>query len=368
MIYFDARLLSQNYGGLATFTTGLLKEVLEHSSPSHVKVILNENQDYDVVKEIDELVRAAIERGFVVYTNVEPFSLKNQTRMLSWLRSNLGDEDTYFYPHFNFPIGFRGRVKLVIHDAIPLTVPGYFRSFTRVKKTIYRFFLILAFLRKYYEIFVPTEATAMDLRRFFGRSARKQEIVVCGEGFTPLSTVECTQVEEVSKHPYFLYVGDMRPHKDVERLVKTVEFYNQEFDQRHKVVICGDPNEFTQTAGWAKEQKEVLHIGFRSDNERNWLYQNADAFITMSKYEGFGLPVLEAGSFGKMILFNDGGGALREIAPEWAVPVAQNATTRETAAQLNELMSRKMKIDGEMIEIYLGNFSWHRTYVAIFQS
>ena len=39
-------------------------------------------------------------------------------------------------------------------------------------------------------------------------------------------------------------------------------------------------------------------MGFVDDDTRDWLYANAVAFVFPSRYEGFGLPVLEAMNYG----------------------------------------------------------------------
>ena len=47
---------------------------------------------------------------------------------------------------------------------------------------------------------------------------------------------------------------------------------------------------------------KVKFLGYVSDDDLNWLYQNCFAFIFPSLYEGFGLPVLEAMSRGAAVI------------------------------------------------------------------
>jgi len=57
----------------------------------------------------------------------------------------------------------------------------------------------------------------------------------------------------------------------------------------------------------------VLLPGKVSDEEKNWLHQNAEGFLFPSLFEGFGLPVVEAMSCGKPV-FTSRATALPEIA------------------------------------------------------
>ncbi|QSX32683.1 glycosyltransferase family 4 protein [Shewanella avicenniae] len=72
------------------------------------------------------------------------------------------------------------------------------------------------------------------------------------------------------------------------------------------LVLFGDPKywealkqRFTNVAGFSER---VLFVGRVSDGQLAFLYQNAHAFLFPSSYEGFGLPVLEAMSFGTPVV------------------------------------------------------------------
>lgn len=103
--------------------------------------------------------------------------------------------------------------------------------------------------------------------------------------------------------PYILFVGTIEPRKNIIALIDAYDRLSADLQKRYSLVITG-------RIGWhcdaeiarlqaSKEQgRNIIHLGYVSDAERTALYQKAQLFTTASHYEGFGMPVLEAMSFG----------------------------------------------------------------------
>ena len=102
--------------------------------------------------------------------------------------------------------------------------------------------------------------------------------------------------------PYLLYVGTIEPRKNLVRLLEAFKRLKEEQGIPHQLVLAGG-------TGWNSEEilkraedpvitESVVLTGYVSGAEKNALYQNAAAFLFPSLYEGFGLPPLEAMSFG----------------------------------------------------------------------
>jgi glycosyltransferase involved in cell wall biosynthesis len=97
------------------------------------------------------------------------------------------------------------------------------------------------------------------------------------------------------KNPYFFYCGSLSPRKNMLRVM-------QAFKQIKNLV----PHHFYLSAGQSWNDKpvreyikkhlsdRVTYLGFVSDAELHSLYQDADAFIFPSLFEGFGLSIIEA--------------------------------------------------------------------------
>ncbi len=100
--------------------------------------------------------------------------------------------------------------------------------------------------------------------------------------------------------PYFLYVGNAYPHKNLERVIKVAAH------SKFLFYIVTSRNIFTErlqeTIKKLNAQNYVKLLGFVSDEELKELYQNSIGFIFPSISEGFGLPGLEAMKAGTILL------------------------------------------------------------------
>ncbi|MCK4968549.1 MAG: glycosyltransferase family 4 protein, partial [Candidatus Aenigmarchaeota archaeon] len=98
--------------------------------------------------------------------------------------------------------------------------------------------------------------------------------------------------------PYFLYVGNAYPHKNLTKLLTAFKLFSQR--QKYQLVLVGKNDFFYQRLKTlAKQrnllsQRSIIFTGFVPDDELAILYQQCQAYIFPSLYEGFGLPPLEA--------------------------------------------------------------------------
>ena len=100
--------------------------------------------------------------------------------------------------------------------------------------------------------------------------------------------------------PFLFSIGEFRPYKNFHTLVPLLRALPGD----RQLVIGG--NHATPYAEKVREeitrcglQDRVILPGVVSDDERHWLYENCEAFVFPSLAEGFGLPAIEAMSFGK---------------------------------------------------------------------
>lgn len=102
--------------------------------------------------------------------------------------------------------------------------------------------------------------------------------------------------------PFLLFVGGADRRRKLEDLVTA---FNHLRAQGHelKLVLAGDSMQGPENISTEEVQAalkdssyldDIIFMGFVDDSERDWLYKNALAFVFPSRYEGFGLPVLEA--------------------------------------------------------------------------
>ena len=127
--------------------------------------------------------------------------------------------------------------------------------------------------------------------------------------------------------PYVLYVGGLSspdPRKDVAGLIDAFESWRAAGGREERLVLAGQlgvPGEQMQ-ARVEREGARVRFAGFVPDDDLPGLYSGASCFVTASRYEGFGLPALEAISCATPVAAFDAG-AVPEVAgrePFWRRP------------------------------------------------
>lgn len=113
----------------------------------------------------------------------------------------------------------------------------------------------------------------------------------------PHSEQAAVRAHYTGGQPYWLYAGAIQPRKNLERLLEA-------FD-RFADLVPGVPLLLTGRRAWnfdevvrtyqhMRHRDRVIFTGWVSDEELNRLYASAYALVYVSRFEGFGLPLLEA--------------------------------------------------------------------------
>lgn len=108
------------------------------------------------------------------------------------------------------------------------------------------------------------------------------------------------------RRPYILYVGTIEPRKNLMRLLRAFERLKKEANIPHQLVLAGGKGwvceDIYRTASEITGNQDVVFCGYVSSAVKNALYANAAAFVFPSLYEGFGIPPLEAMTFGVPVI------------------------------------------------------------------
>lgn len=133
--------------------------------------------------------------------------------------------------------------------------------------------------------------------------AKNIEINYCGI-FRPNAMV--TDEPPIISGKYFLVLGRMNHWKGTLRLLELfVKYFS---DTEYKIVFAGIPeNESIADAveEHTKKYDNIIHLGYVSAQQRENLYNNAQLLLYASRYDGFGLPPLEAALRNVKCLMND---------------------------------------------------------------
>jgi glycosyltransferase involved in cell wall biosynthesis len=251
-------------------------------------------------------------------------SIRWELPRLEWLTRF----DVLFAPNFLPPPTRSRRLVLTIHDLafrlFPETAsPGIRRWLEQLDRA----------LRQAAEVIVVSEATRRDLLELYPVDPERVTVVHHGidrDGFRPARSED---VEEVRRRygidgPYLLFVGGLEPRKNLPTLVRAWSGLPDE--ARPRLVIAGGSVPWNPAGRIGLEEalaavpprarRGVVRTGYLHHQDRVALYTGAEALVFPSRYEGFGLPVLEAMSCGTPVLTSNVS-ALPEVAGDAAVLV-----------------------------------------------
>jgi glycosyltransferase involved in cell wall biosynthesis len=232
-------------------------------------------------------LRRAVEEGPTLYHLLAPFEPGDLTS--PWLPIQVSRND----------------VPLVIsvYDLIP-EVMGFVAAGSRAE----RFYRIRNRLLAGADLLLAiSEQTRHDVIDRLGVTADRVHVVGagCSEYFRPPDSSECPEAilrEHVPAidRPYVLTVSAWEPRKNTELLIDAFAMLPREARESLQLVIaCNLPPDGLRI--WRERATQqglptssVVFTGFVPDRVLRALYQHAGLFVDPSRYEGFGLPALEA--------------------------------------------------------------------------
>ncbi len=349
-IAIDARLLGAS--GIGTYIRNLLREFrrIEHRLWF---TLIGDGEG------LQGLVGSAT-RFEIVDTAVPVFSLLEQIRLPSLAQGC----DLLHSPHHNVPVLWRGRLVVTFHDALhwdhPELVPGW-RGRVYLK-------LVSRRIRRADAVIVPSRFTAQRVVERVGVPGDRVFVVPQGVDTHVFSRRSQDSVRAVLQKyglkpgGYLLYVGNMKPHKNVERLVEAY-VCARGLGVRAPLVLAGRVKGLRQAVDVdALAQNDgVRYIGEVPLEDLPYIYSGARAFLFVSLYEGFGLPPLEAMACGCPVLASSAA-SLPEVVGDAALLV-NPADVDDIAKGIHKIaldltLRRKLITKGfERVR----RFSWQRT-------
>jgi glycosyltransferase involved in cell wall biosynthesis len=313
-IGFDISMLVYQGSGVATHTFNLVKHLLAEDKKNEYKLFYSSLRRPDNFYYLEELKKL----GAKVYDYYFPPRLlklwwnRFEIMPVEWF---IGKVDVLHSSDFLRPPLLMGTKGLTtIHDLTWKIYPEYHTNDVirahelKIQRTI----------KNRDTIIVDSENTKLDLLKYFPEArANKIFTIYLGvdEKFRKINDKKLIN-KRLKKYkipidkPYLLYVGAIEPRKNLGtsinvfgKLIKEKKYSGMTF------VIAG-------RAGWKNERifslvvelglkDKVKFVGFVEDEDLLYIYNGAEALIYLSKYEGFGLPPLEALACGTKVIAGD---------------------------------------------------------------
>ncbi len=326
-IGIDARWIFSELSGIGVYTRELIRSLAERDSLNSYCLFFN---DEDLAaRTMSETGAAAAPNFKSIMLNFGLFSPANQLRLPTILRKQQLDvfhSTNYMIPLAAFPSGRPGRIRCIttIHDLIPLLFPEYApRSKKRRLFPIYRL-LMREIARRSDVIITDSQCSRKDVIAHLHIPAdRADKVFAIPVGVSPAFSPGKREASDSASRTV-LWVGRTDPYKNLAGLVQAFAAVRKtaSFPIRLRIAGSRDPRypEASQLAESLGIMPDIDWLGYVSDGQLVEEYRKADVFVLPSRYEGFGLPVVEAMACGTPVICGNGG-SLPEAAGDAAIQV-----------------------------------------------
>src|SRR3954462_11289261 len=278
-------------------------------------VLLCRPEDRETLATLGENFRAVVETAgnYSVAEQIRiPYALKREGVTL------------FHAPHYVLPPLIGCKSVVTIHDCIHLMFPQYLPNrfaYAYAKRSI-----DLA-ARRATRVMTVSESSKRDILRFVDTEPDKIDVIYNAYDDRFAIDPHEEEVVRVSERyqlqsEFVLYAGNVKPHKNLERLIEAFHIVRSRGLDQLKLVLIGD--EISKyTALRRAVHRHQLHnyvrfLGYLPEDTLAVMYRLAGVFVFPSLYEGFGLPPLEAMASGTPVVTSNVS-SLSEVAGDAAL-------------------------------------------------
>lgn len=296
--------------------------------------------------------------------------------------------DVFLQFDYAFGVPKNTRTVLVKHDLIPYVfwdkffesawVPFKNRAARTTIRTMFANHKYSRVLRRSLRnaglVITVSESTKNDIQRFFRVPDKKTKVAHLGVDVKPAKTNQT----DTSKHPtkpYLLFVGAGDQRRRVDDLVAA---FNNLKAQGHDIqlALVGEnfkspemiPSQTTRGAVMSSSyKKDILTLGYVDDATKQALYKDAIAFVYPTKYEGFGIPLLESMLLEcPVITYRNS--SIPEVGGDQAIYVKDWQGIRDEALNLLRESKTDRKKRLSAARRHAESFTWDKTASIIYDS
>ena len=267
-IGIDCRLINKNQNtGISRYTEFLIEYYMSRYDSRLIYLITNDSKFNGYTCN-------------VVYTKLHPYRVFDFLRFNSFIDAI--DLDVYHSPFYSGLFARKDTMVSIVtvHDLMFLTLKNFF-SFNLYLNSLKRLYFNLIVKRTLAAaniIICVSKTTKDDVHDMYGLEGihipESSEILVPPDE-------KILKAHGLRNKSFYFYCGNNRPHKNLSFII---DIFNSNISLP-PLVLAGKGH---------ASGRNIVNVGVISDSELSSLYKASIAFIFPSKYEGFGLPVLEA--------------------------------------------------------------------------
>jgi len=286
-----------------------------------------EEYSYRVIKHLRELLideqvvlfldPRVNEKKYIDFELPENWKTKFLRAPIFWTQARLSLEmlfhpvDVLFIPAHTVPLVHPKNTIVTIHGLEYEFCPGVYSLFER----LYMRWSIRKSCHWAKRVIAVSNNTKKDLIKLYG--VPEEKITVIYEGINseisnfqfPISNKIPNTKSQTLNTKYLLFIGRLEERKNICGIINAFEILKNKYNLPHKLVLAGKfgygKDSIKNKIENCKYKNDIILTGYVSDEEKFELLKNADVFLFLTFYEGFGLPILEAQSVGTPVVTSD---------------------------------------------------------------
>lgn len=354
VLYDDHIFTYQRYGGISRYFYELIQNASTDNYSALIPYLIT-NNEYLEKSSLLDLLHVPSKTGYVARKAwLQRFNRNQSIRLLQKQDTYQVFHPTYYTPYFLNHIGNTPFV-LTIHDMIHERMGKEFKELGNDTELIAAKALLA---QKASKIIAVSATTKKDIIELLNIPEEKISVIYHGASFSTAQAIACTP----PLAEYLLYVGNRGLYKN---FIPYLTAIAPLLKKRNQVLVCAGGGVAT-----AEERALIAQLGlsslihfvaFKTNAELAAWYTHAKAFIFPSRYEGFGIPLLEAFASKCPCLVSDAT-ALPEVAGEAALYFSATDPTHmlsQTERLVDDTLLREDLIEKGSQQ--LAQFSWELT-------
>jgi glycosyltransferase involved in cell wall biosynthesis len=273
--------------------------------------------------------------------------------------------DVFYSPDGFLSLSSGTPTLLVSHDLAYLHYPEYIPI---MQRWYYKIFVKRFHLRADHIIAV-SQFTKTDIINQFEISQHKTSVAY--NALSGKFLREDRSENFSSSIPYFVFVGTLHPRKNIGTILDAFDHFKDKTGFSHQLLLIGscmwNCKEFENRINSSSWANDIHHIHGMNDDELIQKLKYADAMLYPSRFEGFGIPIIEAMALGVPVITSNVS-SMPEVAGDAAILVKPDNFEEISDAMQKIISNLEFRKDLIMkAEENIKRFSWRDTTDHIYE-